>query len=851
MLLRLLFFGAPIWFHCFKAYKTMQKKIFLLLPFLLAFCSPLLAQDFMMQGWYWDYDKNGCNGYSGPSWAARLQGQASTLGNAGFTYLWLPPLSRASFGACSNGYDPKDLYDLGEYGLGPTGFGTRAEVDGAITALAANGIQSVADVVYNHRDGGVAEDNPAVKAYMEVHFNGGGKSPFPSDRYRYRLPLGTTYGAGDYYIKVKSKTESYGAFEYKFYPTIASSSLPYQGEVNETEPNGGGDCGQTFNPAILNQDIIATLFDFSGCYTDEFKLSISNADFNSAGDDLLIFMNNTGGYSDHYIYGIYYEPANGNPGFNIPLADLKIQTYTDFTQLPSGQGGMNFENFRPNSANTATTFMNGDWDQPLFFYDVVQEQPSTATVYNDWSAWLMNNVGIGGLRMDAIKHFPPAFVAQLLDDLHGRGLTPGMVVGEFFDSSPNLLSDWVTDVTTNMSSSTADVRIFDFTLREALKQACDNGSYDARDLFNSSLRDATALTGFNAVTFVNNHDFRYAGEPVQNDPMLAYAYILTNNQVGVPCVFYPDFFGTSIPNAPTVNLSAPISELIQIHKDHIFGAPEVVYLNRFLSSQFGDYQIGSPNQGVIYQIKGGVGAESVIVAINFGYGTLKVDQEIDLSANVNPGATFIDLTGNAFQTMVSVSNQNRLLIDVPARSYAVYVLNQGALPAELISFEARLNREKAVDLRWESSLEEHLAYYQIEVSTDNGRHFSSLARLAARGPSQYQYQDSSPWEDHSKRQYRLRMVDIDGQEEFSSIRTVQLPERTAATLVVPNPTADWVEIKNIPDDAPWALYQAADGRQLSVPSRRLPNGLQLDLRTLPTGLYLFSSSQGAVRVMKQ
>ena len=225
----------------------MRKTIFSLL--LLLSGLSLSAQDFMLQGWYWDYDKDGCNGYSGPNWAARLNAQTTTLGDAGFTFVWLPPASRASFGACSNGYDPQDLYDLGDdidptvAGQERTGLGTRAEVDALIASLNANGIAPVADVVYNHRDGGAAEDNPAVKAYIETHFNGNGKQPFPSDRYRNRLPLGGTYGAGDYYIKLSSKTQSYGANQYKFYASVASMNQPFVGSINESEPNGGGDCG--------------------------------------------------------------------------------------------------------------------------------------------------------------------------------------------------------------------------------------------------------------------------------------------------------------------------------------------------------------------------------------------------------------------------------------------------------------------------------------------------------------------------------------------------------------------------------------------------------------------------------
>jgi len=144
--------------------------------------------------------------------------------------------------------------------------------DAVIANLNANGMDAVADVVYNHRDGGLAEDNPAVKDYVETHFDGNGKQPFPSDRYRLRLPLGATYGAGEYFFKISSKTESYGANIYKFYATVESQNNPYLGAVNENEPNGGGDCGQPFDEVQLDQDMVATLFDFSGCYTDEFKL---------------------------------------------------------------------------------------------------------------------------------------------------------------------------------------------------------------------------------------------------------------------------------------------------------------------------------------------------------------------------------------------------------------------------------------------------------------------------------------------------------------------------------------------------------------------------------------------------
>ncbi len=825
----------------------MQK--FTLLILLLFSGYSLSAQDFMLQGWYWDYDKDGCNGYSGPNWTTTLNGKVTDLANAGFTYVWLPPASRASFGACSNGYDPQDLYDLGEYGLGRTGFGTRAEVDALISSLNAEGMEAVADVVYNHRDGGMPEDNPAVKAYIENHFNGNGKQPFPSDRYRLRLPLGGTYGAGDYFIKISSKTQGYGPNQYRFHATVEGVAGTASAPISENEPNGGGDCGQPNNTVLLDQDMTATLFDFSGCYTDEFKLTITASDFNPAGDDLLIFMTNVNsGYSDHRVYDIYYESANGSQGFNINLTDLKIQTYTDFTALPSGQGAMNFENFRPNSANTSTTFMAGDFDSPLFFYDVVQEEQSTKTTYNNWTNWLLNDVGFGGLRMDAIKHFPPSFVAQLLDDLASRGQNPGMVVGEFFDGNPNLLKGWVDAVNAEITSSTSLVRIFDFSLRNALKEASDNSGYDKRNVFNSSLYD-NGLSGFNVVTFVNNHDFRGPGEPIQNDPLLGYAYLLTNNQLGVPTVFYPDLFGTTIPNAPVFNLQTEVAQLIAIHKEHIFGASDLEYLNRFGTPFGADYQSGGPNDALIFQISGGgtTGEAEVVVAINYGNQTLKVNHAIDIPVTRGGSLNsleFTDLTGNAFNTMATTDADGRLQIDVPARSYAVYV-KSAVLPAELLSFRATPDAKGEVALHWETSFESALSHFAIEAAINNGQ-FLEVARVPAQNRhAVYASTDDRPWLS-PERTYRLRIVDLDGSTSFSPLRTVRFSERDLT--LTPNPASNILTIQGLTSVDGWSL-SAADGRQLNVQSSWANNELILDVSQLPAGVYWFRTGKSVRKLM--
>ncbi|MEO1513525.1 MAG: alpha-amylase family glycosyl hydrolase [Bacteroidota bacterium] len=823
-----------------------MRHFFLNSFFVLCCMGSALAQDFMMQGWYWDYPKT-CEG---ANWAQTLDAKATELGNAGFTYVWLPPFSRASFGSCSNGYDPQDLYDLGEYGQGPTGFGTRSQVDALISALSTNGVASVADVVYNHRDGGAPEDNPAVKDYITIHYNDS-KNPFPSDRFRCVLPLGGSSGngAGDYYFKISSKSGSNRFFSKPYTLLMETSVVGFQGlpDLMEAEPNGGGDCGEGFNTTQLGVVLQANV-DGLGCRTDEFKITINNGDFDPAGDELVIRLTNPNGdYSDHRIYGIWNASAASDV-----VGQLRYQTFTNFNGLPSGQGGMSYENFRPNSSNVTTNTLGGDWDAMLFFYDYDQYNSDTQNKLYDWTSWLWNNVGIRGFRMDAVKHFDPSFVSGLMNHLTGQGINPGMVVGEFFDGNPNALNNWVTSVESGMNANALqniDIRIFDFAMREALKNACDQFGYDVRNLFNSGLVDGIGTSPFNVVTFANNHDFRGPFEPIQNDPMLAYAYLLTNNRIGLPTVFYPDYYGVSIPNAPTNTLKPQIDQLMQIHQQHIFQANSVEYLNRFGSTYSSSYQEGFPNTTLVYQISGGIGGTEVVVAINFAGTPLQLDHQIN-GTNASTGDDFTELTGNGLNSQSTLDGSNRLRMELPGRSYGVWVQSTASLPLELLSFDAQ-KASGEVQLRWQTQLEQAVQGYEIQRSLD-GTSFQSIgwqtAQNSTNALSQYQFKDIQlPSSDALY--YRLKMQDADGQFSYSPIRAIELDKEQQLIQIAPNPVRGEVRVS-----LPAELHREALNIRLYHGSGQLlkewtnvestGNGPVLRIDDVPAGTYWLRIESG-------
>ena len=103
----------------------------------------------MLQTFEWDLPADGT------LWE-RLAAQARHFARLGVTAVWLPPAYKGSAGGLDVGYGVYDLYDLGEFnqkGSVRTKYGTREAYMRAIRRLRLAGIQTLGDVVLNHRLG--------------------------------------------------------------------------------------------------------------------------------------------------------------------------------------------------------------------------------------------------------------------------------------------------------------------------------------------------------------------------------------------------------------------------------------------------------------------------------------------------------------------------------------------------------------------------------------------------------------------------------------------------------------------------------------------------------------------------
>ncbi len=105
----------------------------------------------LMQGWHWD-----SSGYGNPDWYTIMTNAAADMKALGITHVWFPPPADAAPGPgnFAQGYLPRQLNVLN------SSYGSKTELQTAINAFKAQGIQSVADIVINHRVGTAGDFQP-------------------------------------------------------------------------------------------------------------------------------------------------------------------------------------------------------------------------------------------------------------------------------------------------------------------------------------------------------------------------------------------------------------------------------------------------------------------------------------------------------------------------------------------------------------------------------------------------------------------------------------------------------------------------------------------------------------------
>ena len=199
---------------------------------------------------------------------------------------------------------------------------------------------------------------------------------------------------------------------------------------------------------------------------------------------------------------------------------------------------------------------------------------------------------------------------------------------------------------------------------------------------------------------------------------------------------------------------------------------------------------------------------------------------------------------------VRVNNDGTATIFVMSTNNGIgsYTTSQAPLPVELAGFEADRSGENVV-LRWQTLSETNNAGFDIERSID-GNAFAKVGFESGQGTTtettSYQFVDARLPYGVSEVSYRLRQVDVDGDQTLSDARRVTLtPTEVSLIGSVPNPVAsNQAEIRYELPEAMNVRLSVYDllGRQIAT----LVDGEQIakqhrvafDASTLASGTYL-------------
>ncbi len=209
------------------------------------------------------------------------------------------------------------------------------------------------------------------------------------------------------------------------------------------------------------------------------------------------------------------------------------------------------------------------WDNKEFgaMPDLCHRNPYVLGYMLKYVRWLIEEIGFDGYRYDFVQGYG-SWMATSIQDLrlrkNGKFIDP-FGAGECWADYPTI-KEWLTE--TNAQSDNP-ASAFDFPLHYRLKDLCDTYGYSLKNL----AQPGTVQSDYpqNAVTFVDDHDTAHQ-EPIINDKILAYAYILTHE--GYPCILWQDYFNYNLAKPGTKN---GIDALIQIHEAYAGGTTTILH----------------------------------------------------------------------------------------------------------------------------------------------------------------------------------------------------------------------------------------------------------------------------------
>lgn len=663
-----------------------SRSLWVLLAILLLSTVSYSQDDVMMQAFYWNVPVD--EAYFNGSWWDTLKTKANQLEDAGFTGLWIPPPSKGNWGISDMGYGLFDHYDLGNYnqkGSTETRFGSRTELEAMIDTLHNHDIHVYADIILNHiyANEDQLETNPAVKNYVfdEAYRSSTQFQAYPTNEIVWKIPNAST---GDYYIQITGYLLDWGgSYTQRGYDVFIDwTGAGANGDPSwEYEPNNGEG---NYNVFPASGRTVRGHMNYSGDI-DEYKITLSSSHdieirltARKEGVDAednweWQWADQTNGY---YPVAIWYNTNN------LASSTLQAKTCTGISYVT------HTGNDEPNYSWTYTDFHpvdDYDWlgfpgtdeiitNTKFFGNDLNTFSTTVKNRLKDWGEWMCDEIGFDGFRLDFVRGFQEAFVAEWVNNLPTLGGSQRFIVGEYWGADYRI-KNWVNTV----AGYSADVDGFDFPLKFTLKDMCNGNqsSFNMAWLNHAGMvrnNSGNSLPGTAVVTFVDNHDSGKEHDKwISQDWKMAYAYTLTHE--GRPCVFYPHYFGITqvdaddgdyTTTAPS-SLQTDINKLIFVRNTYLGGTLTVL-------SEVGNPDPSGDTYHVYVARRGGNGTKSGAIIVLNNHNSSPKSLWVDSSPNgwTNwANSTLVNAFDNTETT--TVWGDGRVYVSAPARGYKIWV----------------------------------------------------------------------------------------------------------------------------------------------------------------------------------
>lgn len=176
------------------------------------------------------------------------------------------------------------------------------------------------------------------------------------------------------------------------------------------------------------------------------------------------------------------------------------------------------------------------WENSIYhsMYGLADLNQMNATVdtYLKDSINLWLDMGVDGIRVDAVKHMPMGWQSNWLSSVYSH--KPVFVFGEWFHGGTGR------DAEMDCFANESGMSVLDFRFTNAVRSALGDLTLGMNDLYNVIVdREVSYKEVNDQVTFVDNHDMsRFMTLANGNARALENAYVLQMTSSGIPTVYY-------------------------------------------------------------------------------------------------------------------------------------------------------------------------------------------------------------------------------------------------------------------------------------------------------------------------